>query len=148
MSTTKNHDCLPPGGLPTSPQPMSASPSGSPLPLDANESLDASIVRVLLETIPDRIYFKDLQSRFVRNSAAQARLLGVSSPELCIGKTDFDFFSREHAERAFADEQAIIRTGLPLIGKEEHITTLDGTQSWVSTTKLPWRDASGKIIGT
>lgn len=127
---------------------MSATLSGSPHHADSSESLDASIVRVLLETIPDRIYFKDLQSRFVRNSAAQARLLGVNSPEECIGKTDFDFFDREHAERAFADEQAIIRTGEPVINKEEHITTRNGARAWVSTTKLPWRDAAGNIIGT
>ncbi len=130
---------------------MSATLSGPPHPADpadSGESLDASIVRVLLETIPDRIYFKDLQSRFVRNSAAQAKLLGVSSPEECIGKTDFDYFNREHAERAFADEQAIIRTGEPVINKEERITTRNGAQAWVSTTKLPWRDASGHIIGT
>lgn len=101
-----------------------------------------------MATIPDRIYFKDLESRFVSNSAAQTKLLGAPNAEFCIGKTDFDFFSREHAERAFADEQQIIRTGQPIIGKEERITTLDGTEAWVSTTKLPWRDASGKIIGT
>ena len=131
-----------------SPLSMSAPHSGSSLPTTSGESLDASIIRVLMETIPDRIYFKDLKSRFVRNSAAQAKLLGASVPEECIGKTDFDYFSREHAERAFADEQEIIRTGQPVIAKEEHISTLDGIKSWVSTTKLPWRDASGKIIGT
>ena len=127
---------------------MSASHPGFPLPTDSGESLDASIIRVLMETIPDRIYFKDLQSRFVRNSAAQARLLGADRPEDCIGKTDFDYFARDHAERAMADEQAIIRTGQPVIGKEERLTSLNGTKAWVSTTKLPWRDASGNIIGT
>ncbi len=119
-----------------------------PRPAVHPESLDSAILLVLMDTIPDRIYFKDLQSRFVRNSVAQAKLLGAPSPADCIGKTDFDFFSRSHAERALADEQAIIRTGRPIIGKEERITTLDGAQSWVSTTKLPWRDATGAIIGT
>jgi len=127
---------------------MSAAHSGSPLPVDSIESLDASISQVLMATIPDRIYFKDLKSRFVRTSAAQARLLGETAPEHCIGKTDFDYFVRDHAERAFADEQAIIRTGQPIIAKEERITTLGGDEAWVSTTKLPWRDGSGKIVGT
>ena len=127
---------------------MSAPHSGTPPPAAAAETVAASMIRVLLETVPDRIYFKDLDSRFVRNSAAQARLLGAPSPESCIGKCDFDYFSRDHAERALADEQRIIRTGEPIIGKEELITTLDGTRTWVSTTKLPWRDATGKIIGT
>lgn len=113
-----------------------------------SESLDSSIVRMLMDATPDRIYFKDLESRFVRNNVAQARLLGAASPEECVGKTDFDYFTAEHAERARADELEIIRTGRAVIGKEEHITMRDGSAAWVSTTKLPWRDASGQIIGT
>lgn len=112
------------------------------------ERMDSEILRILMETIPDRIYFKDLQSRFVRNNLAHALSLGASSPEECVGKSDFDFFSREHAERALADERRIIETGEPLIGIIERITMLDGTRGWASTTKMPWRDASGKIIGT
>lgn len=119
----------------------------TPLPASA-ESLDSSIVRMLMDATPDRIYFKDLESRFVRNNSAQARLLGAASPDECVGKTDFDYFTREHAEKARADELEIIRTGRAIIGKEEHITMRDGSAAWVSTTKLPWRDASGKIIGT
>lgn len=112
------------------------------------ESLDSSIVRTLMDSTPDRIYFKDLESRFVRNNIAQARLLGAASPDECVGKTDFDYFSREHAARALADEQEIIRTGGAIVGKVEHITLRDGSTAWVSTTKLPWRDATGRIIGT
>lgn len=125
-----------------------ASPPSPPAQPSLQESLDSALLRVLMETSPDRIYFKDLQSRFVRNSAAHARDLGVNTPEECIGKTDFDFFSREHAERAFADEQEIIRTGVPVIAKIERLTRLDGSKGWASSTKMPWRDASGRIIGT
>ncbi len=122
--------------------------SASPAPL-AGPPLDSSILRVLMETIPDRIYFKDLQSRFVRNNTAHARSLGAVSPASCIGKNDYDFFSPEHAARALADEQEIISTGQPLIGKIER-TTLRGsdTAAWVSTTKLPWFDETGRLIGT
>lgn len=129
---------------------MSEAPSRQPPPepLSGTESLDSSLLRVLMETSPDRIYFKDLQSRFVRNSAAHARSLGAASPEACIGKSDFDFFSRDHAERAFADEQEIIRTGQPVIAKIERLTMLDGTKGWASSSKMPWRDASGRIVGT
>ena len=112
------------------------------------ESLDSSILRVLMDSIPDRIYFKDLQSRFVRNNAAHARSLGAASPEECVGKTDFDYFSREHAEIAFADEQEIIRTKRPLIAKTERLTMLDGKHAWASATKMPWFDARGRVIGT
>jgi phosphoserine phosphatase RsbU/P len=112
------------------------------------ESLDSSILRVLMDTSVDRIYFKDLQSRFVRNNATHARSLGAASPEECVGKTDFDFFSREHAEHAFRDEQEIIRTGTPVISQVERLTMRDGRKGWASSTKMPWRDANGNIIGT
>jgi PAS domain S-box-containing protein len=110
-------------------------------------SFDSEILSLLMDTIPDRIYFKDRQSRFVRNNAAHARSFGAT-PEACVGKTDFDFFSREHAEVAFADEQEIMRTGVPVVGKIERITRRDGRKGWASTTKMPWRDASGNVIGT
>lgn len=112
------------------------------------ESLDSAILLVLMATIPDKIYFKDLQSRFVRNNPAHARSLGASSPQFVIGKSDADFFSRAHAERALTDEQTIIQTGQPVIGKIERLTLLDGSIAWASTTKMPWRDSAGKIIGT
>jgi sigma-B regulation protein RsbU (phosphoserine phosphatase) len=110
--------------------------------------LDSSLLRTLMENSPDRIYFKDRESRIVRNNAAHALSLGASSPEACAGRTDFDFFSREHAERALADEQRIIRTGEPIIAKVERTTLRDGRRGWASTTKVPWRDAAGNIIGT
>lgn len=125
---------------------MSAA-STNPVP-PAPESLDSAILLVLMATIPDKIYFKDLQSRFVRNNPAHARSLGASSPQFVIGKSDADFFSRAHAERALADEQTIIQTGQPVIGKIERLTLLDGSIAWASTTKMPWRDSAGKIIGT
>jgi sigma-B regulation protein RsbU (phosphoserine phosphatase) len=125
-----------------------SSPSTPPGPPQTGESLDSSILRVLMDTSPDRIYFKDLESRFVRNNTAHARSLGATSPEACVGKTDFDFFSREHAEHAFRDEQEIIRTGKPIISQLERLTMRDGRKGWASSTKMPWRDASGRIIGT
>lgn len=101
-----------------------------------------------MDTIPDRIYFKDLKSRFVRSNLAHIRSLGASSWENVVGRTDADFFSRVHADRALADEQHIIRTGLPMIAKIEHLTLRDGSKAWASTTKMPWRDDAGVIIGT
>ncbi len=112
------------------------------------EALDSTILRVLMDTIPDRIYFKDLESRFVRNNLAHTRWMGASSPEELVGKTDFDFFSREHAERAYLEEQVIIRTGRPIVARIDHITRRDGVQVWGSVTKMPWCDETGRIIGT
>ena len=127
---------------------MSETPSDLSAATIPSESLDSTILHVLMDTIPDRIYFKDLESRFVRNNLAQARSLGANTPDDCVGKTDYDYFSAEHADRAFIDEQVIIRTGRPIIGKVEHTTLRDGTRTWVSTTKMPWRDHTGRIIGT
>ena len=124
-----------------------APPSPSPPPR-SSPSLDSSILHVLMETLPDQIYFKDLESRFVRVNTAQARILGAESPEACVGKTDFDFFAPEHARAALADEQEILRTGQPLIGKVERIMWRGGARGWGSTTKAVWRDGAGKIIGT
>ena len=126
---------------------MSTTPP-PPTPSPPDESLDSALLRLLMDTIPDRIYFKDIKSRFVRNNIAHARSLGAVSPDECVGKSDFDFFSREHAESALADEREIIRTGRPIIAKIERLTMRDGRKTWASTTKLPWRDGRRAIIGT
>jgi diguanylate cyclase (GGDEF)-like protein/PAS domain S-box-containing protein len=106
------------------------------------------LVRAFLEHIPARVYFKDLQSRFIRISRSQAEQFGFSNPDDAIGKTDFDLFSEEHAKQAFADEQEIIGTGVPLVNVEEKETWPDGRDTWALTTKLPMRDVAGNILGT
>ncbi len=102
----------------------------------------------LMDNIPDNIYYKDIKCRFIRINMAQAKRFGLKDPELAIGKTDFDFFGKEHAKKAFLDEQNIIKTGESVIAVEEKETWPDGSITWVSTTKVPFRDNKGKIIGT
>ena len=109
---------------------------------------DSFVLGVLMEHTPDHIYFKDRDSRFVRISRTLARYFGLDEPAEAVGKTDFDFFGPEHARRAFDDEQEIIRTGRPIVGKEEKETWPDGHETWVTTTKVPLRDRDGRIIGT
>ncbi len=106
------------------------------------------LMNLLMDNIPDHIYFKDLNSRFIRMNKSQAERFGLNNPAEAIGKSDFSFFSEEHAQQAFNDEQEIIRTGIPIINFEEKETWPDGHISWVFTTKEPMRDQSGKIIGT
>jgi PAS domain S-box-containing protein len=106
------------------------------------------LLRTLMDNVPDVIYFKDRESRFTRINKALAKMFGLNDPAQANGKTDFDFFTDEHAEQAFADEQEIIRTGQPVLAKEEKETWPDGRETWVSTTKMPLRDAKGNIIGT
>jgi PAS domain S-box-containing protein len=109
---------------------------------------ERALLRSLMDNVPDSVYFKDVQSRFIRISKALASHLDIDDPAQAVGKTDFDYFSDEHARQAFLDEQEMIRTGRPVVGKEEKETWEDGRQAWVSTTKMPLRDQAGKIIGT
>jgi PAS domain S-box-containing protein len=109
---------------------------------------EQELLRTLLDNLPDSIYFKDQQSRFVRFSKAFEKLFNVPDVEQLRGKTDFDFFTEEHARPAYEDEQEIIRTGKPIVGKMEKETHPDGRVTWCLTTKMPWRDKDGNIIGT
>jgi len=108
----------------------------------------SNLLDTLLSNSPDSIYFKDLQSRFVRASKGFEKLFHVADVKELTGKTDFDFFNTEHAREAFEDEQKIIKTGEPIIGKVEMETHSDGRVTSALTTKLPWRDNKGNIIGT
>lgn len=109
---------------------------------------EQDLLRTLLDNAPDHIYFKDAQSRFLKCSKAQALQFGAS-PEELVGKTDHDFFSEEHARPAYEDEQKILRTGQPIIGKVEKETWKDGRgESWKLSTKMPLRNNAGAIIGT
>ena len=109
---------------------------------------ERDLLRALLDSSPDNIYFKDRASRFIRCSKAQAASFKAVTMDEIIGKTDFDFFATDHARAAFEDEQEIIRTGRPLIGKIEKEVWLDGRVSWVLTSKMPHRNGAGEIIGT
>ncbi len=109
---------------------------------------DDLLLRALIRSHPDHIYFKDEKSKFVRVSDSMSKWLRLNSPEEAIGKSDFDFFTDEHAKVAFQEEQSIIQTGKPLVGIEEKETWPDGSFTWVTTTKLPLRDYQGQIIGT
>ncbi len=110
--------------------------------------IEQHFFKTLLDNIPDYIYFKDKKSRFIKSNKAQAKNFGLNDPNEMIGKTDFDFFTKERAQEAFKDEQKIIKTGFPIISKEEKETRIDGSTSWASTTKIILNDYKGEVIGT
>lgn len=107
-----------------------------------------ALLENLMVSNSDVIYFKDLESKFIRVNEACAKKHGVASVDDLVGKTDVDFYAPEHADKSYADEQHIIKTGEILRGIEEKEIWRDGRVTWVSTTKLPLRDATGEIIGT
>jgi PAS domain S-box-containing protein len=102
------------------------------------------VLNTFMENVPDRIYFKDLDSNFTRVNKAHTHYLGLSDPIQEIGKSDWDFFPKEQAQAKYEQEQQIIRTGQPILGLEEP----DGAGHWALTTKMPLRDEHGAIIGT
>ncbi|MBN1888742.1 MAG: PAS domain-containing protein [Thermoflexales bacterium] len=102
------------------------------------------ILDTFMENIPDRVYFKDMDSRITRANKAHAIHLGLSDPAEEISKSDFDFFPEEQARPKYEQEQEVIRTGRPILNLEE----VDSRGRWALTTKMPLRDENGKIIGT
>jgi PAS domain S-box-containing protein len=110
-------------------------------------SADQNRLRALLDNIPDIIYFKDLQSRFVEVNKGFCGKFGMGVSEV-FGKSDFDIFSEEHASAAFEDEQNIIHKDQSVIRKVEKETFPSGEINWVSTTKIPLKDSQGTLIGT
>ena len=111
-------------------------------------SIDQALAVAFLENVPDNVYFKDRESRFIAVSRSQLKVFGLSRVDEIVGRTDFDFFDEAHARQARADEKRILETGEPLLGKLEKETWPDGRVTWVITHKLPLRDESGTIIGT
>jgi phosphoserine phosphatase RsbU/P len=109
---------------------------------------ERNLLSTLMEHLPQQIYFKDVDSRFIAISRALVKWHGRKDPAEIVGLTDRDLFSPEHAEIARADEREIMRTGVPIVDYEEKETWPNKEDTWVSTTKMPLRDSRGKIIGT
>ncbi|HLA45844.1 MAG TPA: PAS domain S-box protein, partial [Aggregatilineales bacterium] len=118
--------------------------ASSPVP----EVEEQPLLRNFIDTVPDFLYLKDRNSRFLMGNRSQWRLFGLSSEAELLGKTDFDFYPEEIATRYFEDEQQIIKTGQPLINSEEPFyDVVTGDHGWEMATKVPLYDSSGEIIG-
>ncbi|HEY8240994.1 MAG TPA: PAS domain S-box protein, partial [Kiritimatiellia bacterium] len=108
---------------------------------------ERNFMNALLENTPDHIYFKDTNGRYLRVNKALADAFGLTAASEVVGKSAADFFSEEFAKQSKEDEQQIVGAGLPIIAKEERESWPDGRSTWVSSSKMPLRDASGRIIG-
>jgi PAS domain S-box-containing protein len=115
----------------------------------AEEALanERNVLRTLIDTLPDNIFIKDAESRFIISNLAHVRDLRAKTPYEIVGKTDFDIFPQELAAGFYADEQAVIRSGQPLLNREERTIDPQGKTRWVLTTKVPLRNDQGKVIG-
>lgn len=107
---------------------------------------EKEFLQAFFDSVPDMIYFKDLENRFVLVNKAHAAALNLT-PEEVIGKSDLDFFLKDIGEKYYTDDNYIIKTGKPIIGKIEKAPRSDGGITYVSTTKLPHYDKDGKLIG-
>jgi PAS domain S-box-containing protein len=116
-------------------------------PQQAEAPHNQDLLRTVIDNLPDAIYVKDIETRKVLVNLTDARNLGCKTEAEALGKTDFDFFPKEIAENFFKDDQLVLQAGQKIIDREEKAVMQDGEVFWLLTTKVPWRDAAGKIIG-
>ena len=116
--------------------------------MTASPLTEGDLLHILLEQLPDAVYFKDTESRFIRINRTLASWYGLKEPSDAIGKADADFFSPEFAKSSVEAEQEIMKTGLPAADIEEKLVWPDGRVTYTSTTRIPLRDPSGNVVGT
>jgi two-component system sensor histidine kinase/response regulator len=110
-------------------------------------SAERALLRTMIDNLPDRIYAKDTESRFIICNQATANRMGMANPEQIIGKSDFDFLPRELAAQFHADEQAVMQSGQPLVNHEEPMDSVEGPTRWNLATKVPLLDRHRNVIG-
>jgi PAS domain S-box-containing protein len=115
----------------------------------AEEALeqDRTILRTLIDVLPDCVYVKDTEGRFLAANLPTARIMGAATPGDLTGKTDADFYPPDTAARYHADEEQVFRSGEPLVDREEPHLDAGGNPITVLTTKAPLKDRYGKVVG-
>src|SRR5262249_21747588 len=115
--------------------------------MEAALAAERNLLHSLMDNIPDCIYFKDLEGRFVRANRAQAALVGVSDPEYLVGRRLSEVQRGGSIDEIEKEEQAVLRSGKPVVGKVEQLRGAGGAAVWLLSTKVPIRDAEGQISG-
>ncbi len=108
---------------------------------------ERNLLRTVIDNLPDCIYAKDAQMRKIMANAGDLKNFGLTTEAEVLGKTDFDLFPPDIAKAFLADDQAVLKTGQPVVNREEKVIRPDGEVRWLLTSKVPWRDAHGNIIG-
>lgn len=108
---------------------------------------ERNLLRTIIDNLPEKVYVKDANSAFLAANRQAQQLVGASDETELIGKTDFDFFPPEFAKEYFADDQAVMRTGQPILGRVERTIDANGEITWTHTSKIPLIDADGQVFG-
>jgi PAS domain S-box-containing protein len=108
---------------------------------------ERNLLRTLIDNLPDGVYAKDAEARKIIANPADLKNLGCKNEAEAVGKSDFDLYPKEVASAFFADDQAVLKDGKSVINREEKAVLPNGETRWLLTSKIPWRDANGKIIG-
>lgn len=115
--------------------------------IEAKLVAERNLLRAVIDNLPDAVYVKDAKARKLLANPSDLRNLRCKTEAEAIGKTDYDFFPKETAEKFFEDDQMVLKKGQSVIHREEKAITSAGEEFWLLTTKIPWRDAHGNIIG-
>lgn len=127
--------------------PQQTRASGSTEKHQEGHANELRMLRALIDNLPDFLYAKDAESRFVIANLSVATNAGAKTPADLVGKTDFDLFPKELATNYYEDEQKVIRSGQPLLNREEQCVDPQGNTRYLLTTKVPFRDENGRING-
>jgi len=114
---------------------------------DASTAKERNLLRTLIDHLPDQVFVKDIKGRFVLANAATVRVLGAQCLNEVIGKHDYDFLLDTEAEAYFAEELEITRSGQPMLNCERFYTNIKGQTGWIVSTKVPWHDEQGNVVG-
>ncbi len=108
---------------------------------------ERDMLQTIMDNLPDFIYVKDSDGRYVVVNDAVRNILGAETTGEVIGRANYDFLPEEQASAECADDDLVIQTGRPLIEREECMQGRDGNHLWVLTSKLPLRDSAGRVTG-
>ncbi len=105
------------------------------------------LLRTVIDNLPVGIYIKDLETRKILANPTDLEHMGFTKEEEALGKTDFDIYPPDIAEKFYRDDQFVLKNGKPIYNREEKATTANGRERWLLTSKIPLRDEEGQIIG-